>query len=387
MVLLSFTVTLMASRAEDIRVLVSSTAGASVYDPVVGPGYVVTPEPHADLNVTWNATTQTFSGGFRTEPDPGSTNAPVQFGPEDALAYLPAAGQRQRTLEGEQYNFQGPMGATYWIFPSTAPASNTNFTLYLGLASYGVPRDGTFTTDRIFWTVDSVENLTTPAATDFYGYATSAGNVNMQLTADPAYPGAQMTMLANGHGHLNLLFKAPGMYRVSLRIRGTLAATGQEVSGVVPVYFGIEEWEIPSESATYGDWVAGVFSAPQAADPLISGPDADPDQDGFSNAEEYAFGGDPLVPDASLIRPRLQTNGSGWLFTVRQRTDASDLAITPQASSSLRPGIADWRADLLAPHGPPRNVAPGIDEFDYLLNSGLNTNAFLRARAELDAAP
>jgi surface-anchored protein len=387
MILLSFTVTLTASRAADIRVFVSNTAGARVHDPVVGPGYVVAPEPHVDLNVTWNAASQTFSGGFRTDTDPGSTNQPVQFGPGEALAYLPATGQRQRTLEGGQYDFQGPMGATYWIFPSSASASNTNFTLYLGLASYGVPRDGTFTTDRIFWTVDSVENLTTPAATGFYGYSISSGNVNMQLTADPAYPGAQMTMLANGHSHLNLLFKAPGMYRVSFRIRGTLAATGQEVSGVVPVYFGIEHWEIPSESATYGDWVAGVFSAPQAADPLISGTDADPDKDGFSNAEEYAFGGNPLVPDADLIRPRLQRSGGGWLFTVRQRTDASDLAITPQASSSLRPGIADWRADLLAPHGTPRTVAPGIDEFDYLPNGALTTAAFLRARAEVDATP
>jgi surface-anchored protein len=393
MVLLSFTVTLVASRAEDIRVLVSNTAGASTYDPAVGPGYVVSPEPHADLNVIWNAATQTFSGGFRTDSDVIGGGVFVQFGPEDALAYLPATGQRQRTLEGEQYNFQGPMGATYWVFPSTAPASNTNFTLYLGLSAYGVPNDGTFTGSvtstnaRIRWTVHSVENLTTPAAAAFYGYTISSGNVNMQLTLDPAYPAAEVVMLANGHTHLNLLFKAPGMYRITFRVRGTLSATGQEVSGLVPVYFGIEEWEIPPATLDYNAWRDAEFTTGQAADPLISGPDADPDRDGYSNVEEYAFGGDPLVPDAGLIRPRLQRPGGNWLLTVRQRTDASDLAITPQASSSLRPGIADWRSDLLAPTGSPRNVAPGIDEFDYLLNSGLNTNAFLRVRAGIQAAP
>jgi len=390
MVFLSFTVMQAASRAEDIRVFVSNTAGASTYNPVVGPGYVVTPEPHVDLNVTWNAATQTFSGGYRTEPDPGSTNQPVQFGPEDALAYLPATGQRQRTDPAPQYDFQGALGDTFWIFPSTAPASNGAFTLYLGFSAYGVPNNGTFTGSgggRVFWTVHSVENLTTPAANAFFGYAIAAGNVNMRLTLDPAYPGAEMSMLANGHTHLNLLFKAPGMYRVTFRVRGTLSATGQEVSGLVPVYFGVQEWEIPPAGITYTAWRDAEFSAGQSADPLVSGPSADPDQDGFANNEEYAFGGQPLVPDANLLRPRLQRSGGQWLFTVRQRTNASDLTITPQASSSLRPGVADWRSDLLAPSGTPRNVGPGIDEFDYLLNGGLTTNAFLRARAEVDAAP
>jgi surface-anchored protein len=390
MILLSFTVTLAASRAEDIRVFVSNTAGAGIYDPVVGPGYVVSPEPHVDLNVLWNSNSQTFSGGFRTDADVNGGGAFVQFGPEDALAYLPATGQRQRTLAGEQYDFQGPMGATYWVFPSTAPASNTNYTLYLGLSAYGVPADGTFTgtnNGRIFWTVHSVENLTTPSATAFYGYAITAGNVNMRLTLDPAYPGAELSMVPNGHTHLNLLFKAPGMYRITFRVRGTLSATGQEVSGLVPVYFGVEEWEIPPATMDYTAWRDAEFTAGQATDPLISGPGADPDRDGYSNVEEYAFGGDPLVPDAGLIRPRLQRSGANWLLTVRQRTDASDLAITPQASSSLRPGVGDWRSDLLAPTGTPRNVAPGIDEFDYLLNSGLNPNAFLRVRAGIEAAP
>lgn len=390
MVLLSFTVTLAASRAEDIRVLVSSTAGASAYNPVVGPGYVVTPEPHVDLNVLWDAGSQTFSGGFRTDSDVSGGGAFVQFGPEDALAYLPATGQRQRTLEGEQYDFQGAVGDTYWIFPSSTTSSNGAFTLYLGLSAYGVPNNGTFTGSgggRVFWTVHSVENLTTPTATAFYGYGFSAGNVNMQLTLDPAYPGAQMTLLGNGHTHLNLLFRAPGMYRITFRIRGTLTATGQEVSSLVSAYFGIEEWEIPPATVDYTAWRDAEFTAGQVADPLVSGPDADPDRDGYANVEEYAFGGDPLVPDAALIRPRLQRSGGNWLLTVRQRTDASDLAITPQASSSLRPGVADWRADLLAPTGSPRNVAPGIDEFDYLLNSGLNPNAFLRVRAGIEAAP
>ena len=387
MIVMTVTFTLSGAKADDVRVLVSSVAGARAHDPAVGPGYVVRPAPHVDLNAIWNPGNQSFTGGFRTDDEPGL--APTQFGPEDALAYLPATGQRLRTITTAQYDFQGALNDTFWLYPSSASASNTAFTLYLGFSAYGVPRNNTtpvFADNRIRWTVHSVENLTTPAATAFYGYSVSAGTVNMQLTLDPAYPNREMVMLANGHTHLNLLFKAPGMYRITFRVRGTLVATGQEVSSLVPVYFGVEEWQIPPAAISYDNWRLAEFSTQQAADPMVSGPEANPDNDGFTNLEEFAFGGDPLVPDASLLTPRLERAGNSWILTVRQRTNASGLTITPVATASLQPGLADWRADLLTPHGQPRNVAEGIDEFDYLLNGSLTDRAFLRVRTQL-AAP
>jgi surface-anchored protein len=408
----------------------------------------------------------------------------------------------------------------------------------------------------------------------------------MQLTLDPAYPNREMVMLANGHSHLNLLFKTPGMYRVTFRVRGTLVATGQEVSSLVPFYFGVEEWQIPTAAVpvialsgnlgfgnitvgqtatrtftitnsgnaplnvssiayptgfsgnwssgaiaagasqniavtfaptaaqsyggnitvnsdstsgtntiavsgtgtasaialsgnlafgnvpvgqtaartltisnpgnatlnvsgityparftgnwnsgsiaagsainvtvtfapsaetnysgnitinssattgtntiaasgtgtpaagTYNAWRDTEFSPQQAADPLVSGPAADPDSDGFSNLEEFAFGGDPLVPDSNLIAPRLERTDGSWILTVRQRTNASGLTITPLATASLHPGVTDWRTDLLTPYGQPDNVAEGIDEFVYLLNGGLTERAFLRVHTQLTA--
>jgi len=372
--------TLTGAAAEDVSVLVSSVAGARAYDPAVGAGYVVLPAPHADLNVNWNASTQTFSGGFRTDSDSSGGGAFLQFGPEDAIAYLPATGQRERTSNASQNNFQGALGDTYWVFPSSPTASNNAYTLYLGLTAYGVADDGTFTDNRIRWTVHAVENLTAPAANAFYGYSVSSGTVNMQLTTGPAYPAAQMTLLANGHTHLNLLFKAAGLYRVTLRVRGTLAASGQEVSSLVPVYFGVEEWQIPATTMSYENWRMAEFTDQQAADALVSGPGADPDGDGFTNLQEFAFGGDPLVPDADLIRPRLERAGNSWILTVRQRTNASDLTITPQAAASL---LNNWSADLLNPQAQPRKVALGIDEFAYLLNGDLTGQAFLRVQTQL----
>ena len=328
-------------QAGDIRVLVSNVANANQYNPDVGSGYVVLPAPHADLNVVWNATTQTFSGGFMTDSNVNGGGAAVQFGAEDALAYLPLTGQRQRSNAAAQYDFQGAVGDTFWLYPSSAPACNTAFTLYLGFSAYGVQNDGTFTgegastTGRIRWTVHSVENLTTPAANAFYGYSLSAGNVNMQLTLDPAYPNREMVLLANGngHSHLNLLFKAVGMYRVTFRVRGTLVANGQEVSGLIPVYFGVETWQIPG----YEAWKLASFSSTQAADPMVSGLDADPDGDGANNLMEYAFNGNPLIPGVAG-KPQMEnlTEGGQEYLAIRyQRRKGDSLSTTVESTADL----------------------------------------------------
>jgi len=327
--------------AEDIRVLVSSVAGARAHDPVVGPGYVVRPSPHVDLNAIWNPGNQSFTGGFRTADETPA----AQFGPEEAIAYLPSTGRRQRTSTDSQYDFQGAMGDTFWFYPASGSASNTAFTLYLGFSAYGVPNDGTFTgegastTGRIRWTVHSVENLTHPEATAFYGYSVSAGNVNMQLTRDPAYPNREMVMLANGHSHLNLLFKAVGMYRITFRVRGTLVATDEEVSSLVPVYFGVETWQIPSEPAPatgYEAWKLASFSSTQAADLMVSGLDKDPDGDGAHNLLEYSLGGDPNVADHFH-----RFEGKEYL-AIRFRRRAGDTSLTVLAESTSDPLSASW---------------------------------------------
>ena len=381
--------TATAAFAEDIRVFVSNTTNASQYNPAVGPGYVVRPVPHVDLNAIWNPGNQSFTGGFRTDSDVSGGGAFVQFGPEDALAYLPATGQRLRTSAAAQFDFQGSMNGTYWVFPSSASASNNAATLYLGFSAYGVPRNGTFTDNRTRWTVHSVENLTTPDATAFYGYSVSASTVNMQLTRDPAYPNREMVMLANGHTHLNLLFKATGMYRITFRIRGTLVATGQEVSSLLPVYFGVEEWEIPPATITYDDWLLTDFSPQQAADPAISSPNADPDRDGFTNLEEYAFGGDPLVPDAPLLQPRIELIGENSQLHFRRRHNASDLFFTPEATASLAPESQAWSDAGLTEHVQPV-PAPDNPEIDTVIfQSALppGGQSFQRVRVQLTPAP
>ena len=51
---------------------------------------------------------------------------------------------------------------------------------------------------------------------------------------------------------------------------------------------------------TFGDWRKNKFGA-DADNPLIAGPNADPDHDGIANALEYAFNLDPLSAGRTLV--------------------------------------------------------------------------------------
>lgn len=57
----------------------------------------------------------------------------------------------------------------------------------------------------------------------------------------------------------------------------------------------------PSVPAGWAAWRMATFNAAQRDDLLISGPNADPDGDGMTNLEEYAFGTAGLTPNPQLI--------------------------------------------------------------------------------------
>jgi len=79
-------------------------------------------------------------------------------------------------------------------------------------------------------------------------------------------------------------------------------------------------------------WRELVFTESDLADVLISGWDADPDKDGISNLEEFAFGSDPKKGEA-LNFPQNITGGSLEFGLSIARNVAVD--IMPQVSSDL----------------------------------------------------
>jgi surface-anchored protein len=333
----------VALLGQEIRVLVSNVPGAEANHPTVGQGYLVRPAPHVDLNVIWDATSHTFRGGFRTDDEwiNGVKQPPTQYEADQAIVFLPQSG-RSQVLEGDP-TFFGSLGDDVWILPSSGGESAATLTPYVGFSAYGVPNNGTFTgsgtsgNGRVFWSVHSVENLSNPVSHQFYGYNDSLA---LRL-APPGYqPSAELTMLANGHSHLNLLFKAAGMYRITFRVRGTLVATGQEVSSLIPVYFGVERWEIPGAvqpPTGYDGWKLANFSSAQAADPAVSSLGADPDGDGANNLVEYAFNGNPLIPGVAG-KPQMEnlTDGGQEYLAIRfQRRKGDTLSTTVESTADL----------------------------------------------------
>ena len=371
-VLLFFAAPLGVS-AETTTILLSNQTNTPT--PEVSTGYTITPTSHADVNVSYDTAERTFSIGFRNANDGHQFNGAnaIVYGGANLIRSIPST---------PQWSFLGEPGDPVWILPAGLTGANSVKSLYLGFTGYGVPT-GTFTgsaVGRFQLRVHSIENLTSPNLGEFYGYETSGGNPVFKLSSSALY-GNSYELPANGHSHLNLAFTSSGMFRVWLIAQGTLQSTGETVtSQPQPLYFGMEEWQIPP--ATYNDWRQVEFSPEQATDPSLSGPEADPDFDSLTNLEEYAFGGNPLVADAALIRPRLSLRDNLWILTVRQRVDTLDLAITPQATATLGVNLADWRADLMTPLGS-RPVTSSIDEFDYRLDDGATREAFLRVQTQL----
>jgi hypothetical protein len=64
-------------------------------------------------------------------------------------------------------------------------------------------------------------------------------------------------------------------------------------------------------------------------------PAADYDQDGYSNHQEYAFGGNMIMADVPRHLPRLVELGDDSYIEFGIDTSREDLAYTPQQSSDL----------------------------------------------------
>ena len=81
-------------------------------------------------------------------------------------------------------------------------------------------------------------------------------------------------------------------------------------------------------TATTISWAAGF-----GVD--LSDLDADFDLDGFTNLQEYAFGGDPTVRDIPVNVPRIVKDGSDSFYEFGIDLELSDLTLTAQQSSNL----------------------------------------------------
>jgi len=317
-------------------VFVSSTAGTPV--PAVGPGYVVVASAHADINVSYSTNTRTFILDVRNDANG------AQYSGTNTVVYA-VTNQRTSVPSGAQWSFLGSVGGAFWSFPSILTSSTNKKSLYLGWSGYGVS-SGIFTGTSgggINLRVQSIENLTAPGTGQFYAYETSGGSPVFRLSSSNGYNNSY-ELTAGGHSHVNLALTASGMFRVWFVASGTLLATGETVeSQPLPLYFGVETWQIPAAATGYEAWKLASFSPTQAEDPLVSGPAADPDGDGANNLMEYAFHGNPLVAGVDG-KPKMEnlSDGGQEYLAIRFQRRKGDASLNTMVESTQDLTAIGW---------------------------------------------
>lgn len=138
--------------------------------------------------------------------------------------------------------------------------------------------------------------------------------------------------------------------------------------------------EVSLPPTDYDEWAAAHFTAGELVDPLVSGPDADPDKDGHKNLDEYHSGSLPKHPGSipPLFSNRVRVGAQDFPgFVYRARKNASDVSVAIEVSADL----AAWEDDpaLTVVAGRTPDVL-GFEWVQVRTASPVATRVFLRRR-------
>ncbi len=87
-------------------------------------------------------------------------------------------------------------------------------------------------------------------------------------------------------------------------------------------------------TANFASWRLAKFTAGELLDTNISGPNADPDHDGFANLLEYALDLEPKSASTAGL-PQVGIEGSDWAYTYTRPADRADVAYVVEMSVNL----------------------------------------------------
>jgi hypothetical protein len=112
---------------------------------------------------------------------------------------------------------------------------------------------------------------------------------------------------------------------------------------------------------------------------LAGADDEDPDGDGMTNSQEYAFGTDPQAASSFQTITSLPTPATGTLTYTRRKPSLTGLDYTVWTSTDLK----TWTRDTGAVHGTP-SVSGDVETVSVTLSNSLlgNKKLFIQVRAE-----
>lgn len=211
----------------------------------------------------------------------------------------------------------GSAGDSLWVVPQSQDPG----IVFLGVSAEHNPAG-------IFTGALQLRLLDVRGPGDFFFWQSDLGSMSFFLDSSDGFgPEDSFPQLVGGHSHGNWGFTTNGVYFV------TLQAVGQRIGETTNIFspptvleFHVEP--VPASLSPFQEWQAAHW--PDTSDPLKVGPEADPDQDGRKNLEEYALGTDPNLADLELaltptIRPGPSTEPGGVEIQLRMRRDRTDV--------------------------------------------------------------
>lgn len=184
------------------------------------------------------------------------------------------------------------------------------------------------------------------------------------------------------HTHMNWGFSALGIHRITLRASAFAGPGASNPTG------SSAEHRLTFAIGEFARWQAASFTDAELDEVTVSGPSADPDEDGTANLLEFAFGLDPksgaTTPVSSgLGLPELSmVEENGTFFAVlkyavrRVNSQLTPLVYSPMFSTTL--SAADWTSDEIV------TTANNFSGDQAALNSGWQK---ITVRRNLGAVP